>query len=825
MKGKKRVWMFGFLFVFAVMACEREGGEKDDATAEGDARDTAGDTARLEPVERETHDMRDASETADMTEEVPAEDEDSLGNEADEEADEVEEGEITECGSPGEFQCVNPGQLGRCSESGVLEFYAQCQPHETCIDGSCVPKPIDDTSTTTTALLESCGLCGETTLSYYVDLETFLPANCPGIRGVSNPTEKIREALAIWENATGGRVHFVQVGNLSDAKIRILCGRAEDWCSAWGALGCAYPPSSCADIAGTSGFTRWIMVDERDLPWEGWNNDLFVYTLAHEAGHTLGLGHSPNWFGDLMSPFASSGYPPFTCTDLELFNGVWKSSWSEECDLDGCLLYEMCGDRYVCPHCTCPDEDGDGHLSVLCPEEGRGYCTASIDDCDDVDPNTYFGAPEILDGKDNDCDRDRDEGLCPSNYCQDQWVHYGRDKTGWNCDDPCGECPLASVECSRSGFCFVELSRTECPDGCNNTTGRCVVPACPSNFCEDGGYTSGSYCEGQVAIDCASDGHCRYEAYWADCEVLGKICRDGGCISLEVCDGVDNDGDGTCDEGFTCCAGRTESCATGGRPGTRTCSLSCTWGSCIPNCSCTDGDGDGYYSTSCSDTDCSPRTDCDDTRSSVHPGATEVCGNGLDDDCVGGDEVCPCTSHWACTEWSACSCSNVQTRACTDTNHCLVPTGRPNESQSCAHCGDGLCDAGCENSNNCGLDCPCLAGAVVLSAGPWMVGAGEYYPLQISVRRNGAPYLECIELGWHGSDPSHPEATRYSLVDRTYTYYLGPLCQSSSDVLYNLFACGCDGSYLVAHKAELIAGTYDSSKITFYHASPPYDCP
>jgi Putative metal-binding motif len=40
-----------------------------------------------------------------------------------------------------------------------------------------------------------------------------------------------------------------------------------------------------------------------------------------------------------------------------------------------------------------------------------------------------------------------------------------------------------------------------------------------------------------------------------------------------------------------------------------------------------DRDGDGF----------SPPADCDDTNSAVHPGAREISGNGLDDDCSGGD--------------------------------------------------------------------------------------------------------------------------------------------------------------------------------------------
>jgi hypothetical protein len=42
-----------------------------------------------------------------------------------------------------------------------------------------------------------------------------------------------------------------------------------------------------------------------------------------------------------------------------------------------------------------------------------------------------------------------------------------------------------------------------------------------------------------------------------------------------------------------------------------------------------DRDGDGV----------SPPTDCDDTNSAVWPGSREVAGNGIDDDCAGGDQL------------------------------------------------------------------------------------------------------------------------------------------------------------------------------------------
>lgn len=45
-----------------------------------------------------------------------------------------------------------------------------------------------------------------------------------------------------------------------------------------------------------------------------------------------------------------------------------------------------------------------------------------------------------------------------------------------------------------------------------------------------------------------------------------------------------------------------------------------------PGTSCTDNDGDGY---------CTSEGDCNDNNAAVHPGASEVCGDGLDNDCDG----------------------------------------------------------------------------------------------------------------------------------------------------------------------------------------------
>lgn len=114
-----------------------------------------------------------------------------------------------------------------------------------------------------------------------------------------------------------------------------------------------------------------------------------------------------------------------------------------------------------------------------------------------------------------------------------------------------------------------------------------------------------------------------------------------------------------------------------------------------------DGDGDGYRQAGAGG------PDCDDRRASVHPGATEVCGDAIDNDCdtrVDCEQPSclnqACGGGRTCTQAGACEGRETQ---CTN--------GLDDDLDGLADCADPDCaGVACDDGNPCTANDRCQAG-------------------------------------------------------------------------------------------------------------------
>ena len=265
------------------------------------------------------------------------------------------------------------------------------------------------------------------------------------------------------------------------------------------------------------------------------------------------------------------------------------------------------------------DGDRDGHL----PPAAGGQ------DCDDTNAAIHPDAEEWCNGVDDNCDGQVDpDGARGS---QPWWTDADGDGAGdpatlrWACDAGDGvqddrDCDddnpdLHALDLDGDGW---HLCNGDCDD-----TNPYAWPGAPE-WCGDGLDNDCSGAEDDDAIDALpwypdtdGDGIGASVPAWACEPPADHVAEAGDCDDTDIdtypgapesCDGSDNDCDGSTDED----------------------PVDASWWY-------SDGDGDGYGDAATATWACSGALaiggDCDDTDDTIHPGALEVCGDGIDNDC------------------------------------------------------------------------------------------------------------------------------------------------------------------------------------------------
>ena len=334
------------------------------------------------------------------------------------------------------------------------------------------------------------------------------------------------------------------------------------------------------------------------------------------------------------------------------------------------------------------DEDGYGdpaRFTDSCSAPS-GY-VADNTDCDDLNVSANPGADEYCNGTDDDCDGTTDEGdaLDASSWYTDGDADgYGDPGSSTDaCSQPSGFVADAT-DCDDSTSAVSPAEDETCngvDDNCDGTIDEDEATDASTWYADD---DSDGYGDATAPTDACSQ-PTGYLSDAADCDDSDSSINPG---ADEYCNGVDDDCDGATDEDDAVDASIWFSDADGDGFGDGTSSTTCCdqpsdYVSDTTDCNdsdatvnpgadeycngvdddCdgttdeddavdastwySDSDGDGYGDPSTTTIYCEQpsgyvgdATDCDATSTTTNPGAEEICGDGIDQDCSGTDEDC-----------------------------------------------------------------------------------------------------------------------------------------------------------------------------------------
>jgi len=327
--------------------------------------------------------------------------------------------------------------------------------------------------------------------------------------------------------------------------------------------------------------------------------------------------------------------------------------------------------------CNGLDDDCDTFVDerFTCSVGATGSCTAS---CGSTGSRTCNGScawgacvppAEVCNGVDDDCDTLVDEGFSCAvgatgscmTACGSTGTRTCSASCSWGaCVPPAEICNGVDDDCDTfvdEGFTCPAGSSGSCTTGCGSTGSRTCSASCswgacvpPVEICNGVDDNCDAVCDNGFTCCAGTSGSCTTSCSTSGTRTCSSSCAWSVCSPpAETCNGVDDDCNTVCDDGFACCAGSSGSCTTScGSSGTRTCSGGCAWGACaVPAETCNGADDDcdtlcdnGFACCRGTSQSCTASCGSTGTRtcsSSCAWGSctppTEVCGNGVDDDC------------------------------------------------------------------------------------------------------------------------------------------------------------------------------------------------
>jgi len=301
------------------------------------------------------------------------------------------------------------------------------------------------------------------------------------------------------------------------------------------------------------------------------------------------------------------------CDDGEVTTNPGATEYCDgvDNDCDGTVDEDSAADASTWYADTDGDSYGDPASSTAACSQPSGY-VADSSDCDPTVATTNPGATEYCDGVDNDCDGTVDEDSAADAstwYADTDGDGYGDPGSSTQaCSQPSGYVADGS-DCDPT-VATTNPGATEYCDGVDND--------CDGTVDEDDAADASTW-----YADIDGDGYGRSSLFTDACgQPSGYVADATDCddsdgavnpAATEVCDGIDNDCDGTVDEDSA--AGAS------------------TWYA--------DTDGDGFGDPASTTAACSEpsgyvadSSDCDDGDGAVNTDATEVC-DGIDNDCDG----------------------------------------------------------------------------------------------------------------------------------------------------------------------------------------------